>query len=199
MANEALIMDLLRHGEPVGGRRYRGAKDDPLSELGWTQMREAVAGESGWQGIVTSPLQRCKAFAAELAAQRGIPLREEPLFREIGMGAWEGKTHAEIDAENPGVLDRHALEPMAHRPADAEPLPDFVDRVRQGWENVLAAPMGQHRLVVCHAGVIRASLCIHLQLPLTAMYRARPRNACLARFTVRDSSAGRVVTLNRMT
>jgi len=28
-------IDLLRHGEPVGGKRYRGQIDDPLSEKGW--------------------------------------------------------------------------------------------------------------------------------------------------------------------
>jgi len=35
-------LDLMRHGEPVGGRRYRGQMDDPLSEKGWAQMRNAV-------------------------------------------------------------------------------------------------------------------------------------------------------------
>ena len=32
------VIDLIRHGEPVGGRRYRGHIDDPLSERGWQQM-----------------------------------------------------------------------------------------------------------------------------------------------------------------
>ena len=36
-------IDLIRHGEPVGGRKYRGQIDDPLSDKGWTQMRQAVA------------------------------------------------------------------------------------------------------------------------------------------------------------
>ena len=36
-------IDLIRHGEPVGGRRYRGQIDDPLSEKGWKQMREECA------------------------------------------------------------------------------------------------------------------------------------------------------------
>jgi alpha-ribazole phosphatase len=27
-------LDLMRHGEPVGGRRYSGQIDDPLSEKG---------------------------------------------------------------------------------------------------------------------------------------------------------------------
>jgi alpha-ribazole phosphatase/probable phosphoglycerate mutase len=36
-------LDLLRHGESVGGRKYRGQTDDPLSEKGWAQMRDVVA------------------------------------------------------------------------------------------------------------------------------------------------------------
>ena len=42
MATETII-DLLRHGEPLGGSRYRGNRiDDPLTEKGWRQM---------WRGI----------------------------------------------------------------------------------------------------------------------------------------------------
>lgn len=33
------LIDLIRHGEPAGGRRYRGhGLDDPLTEKGWSQM-----------------------------------------------------------------------------------------------------------------------------------------------------------------
>jgi len=58
-----MIVDLLRHGEPVGGRRYRGQTDDPLSDKGWKQMWTAVAGQQPWQVIVTSTLSRCREFA----------------------------------------------------------------------------------------------------------------------------------------
>ncbi|MHB1590203.1 MAG: histidine phosphatase family protein [Sulfuricella sp.] len=39
---KSTTIDLIRHGEPVGGRRYRGRTDDPLSEKGWNQMWTAV-------------------------------------------------------------------------------------------------------------------------------------------------------------
>jgi alpha-ribazole phosphatase/probable phosphoglycerate mutase len=29
---------MIRHGESVGGRRYRGQLDDPLRDKGWRQM-----------------------------------------------------------------------------------------------------------------------------------------------------------------
>ena len=44
------LIDMIRHGEPVGGRRYRGQIDDPLSEKGWRQMWAAVAAwVKNWQ------------------------------------------------------------------------------------------------------------------------------------------------------
>ena len=36
-------IDVIRHGEPKGGRRYRGyGIDDPLTETGWQQMWTAM-------------------------------------------------------------------------------------------------------------------------------------------------------------
>ena len=62
------IIDFIRHGEPVGGRAYRGHNiDDPLSEKGWQQMRTAVADHCPWSQLISSPLLRCKDFANELA------------------------------------------------------------------------------------------------------------------------------------
>jgi broad specificity phosphatase PhoE len=40
-----MTLDLLRHGEPEGGRLYRGnLLDNPLSEKGWQQMQASVNG-----------------------------------------------------------------------------------------------------------------------------------------------------------
>jgi alpha-ribazole phosphatase len=35
-------IDLLRHGDVAGGVRLLGQWDEPLSELGWSQMRVLV-------------------------------------------------------------------------------------------------------------------------------------------------------------
>ena len=51
-------IDLLRHGDVEGGRKYRGQLDDPLSELGWQQLRSATSKKQNWQHIVSSPLFR---------------------------------------------------------------------------------------------------------------------------------------------
>ena len=49
--NDFTTVDLLRHGEPEGGKKFRGAVDDPLSPQGWAQMRTAVGDGRDWQVI----------------------------------------------------------------------------------------------------------------------------------------------------
>ena len=70
------LIDLVRHGEPVGGIRYRGQMDDPLSHTGWQEMRKAIGRETPWDAIISSPLLRCRAFAEDSSDFIGTrPLR----------------------------------------------------------------------------------------------------------------------------
>lgn len=154
-----MIVDLMRHGEPAGGQRFRGhGCDDPLSEDGWRQMERAAAAENGWQRIVTSPLARCRAFAEYLAQERGLPLSAEPDLREIGFGAWEGRTRAQLQAERPQEYRAFYADPEHNRPEGAEMLDTFRKRVEAAFARSVEAPGSpdEHVLLVVHAGVIRA-------------------------------------------
>jgi alpha-ribazole phosphatase len=175
------VIDLLRHGEPVGGRRYRGQQDDALSERGWEQMWQSVGDRKEWQQIVTSPLQRCHAFATALGARQGVPVQGDPRFAEIGFGAWEGKTRAELEALGCGQVTRFYQDPVNNRPPGAETLDDFVIRVTAGFNTLLADYAGQSVLVVAHAGVIRAIIAHVLVIPTAAMYRINVANAGITR------------------
>lgn len=179
----------MRHGEPVGGRKYRGQSDDPLSERGWRQMRTAVAGDPPWEAVISSPLSRCRAFAEELAARRGLPLSIEPRFSEIAFGAWEGRTASELEAEQPGVVARFLREPLAFTPSGAEPLTAFRDRVLGGWEALLAAHTARHVLVVAHAGTVRMVVRHVLGMPLEHTFRIQVANAAITRIEVEGSGA----------
>mgnify|MGYP003641104054 CR=1 FL=1 len=87
-------LDFLRHGETELGGGLRGSLDDPLTASGWQQMDQAVAVASGWQGIVSSPLQRCARFAEHLAEQRGLPIEYNADLRELHFG--ERVSHAGV-------------------------------------------------------------------------------------------------------
>jgi alpha-ribazole phosphatase len=121
-------LDLMRHGEPVGGRKYRGQIDDPLSEKCWAQMRAAVGDARPWTRIVSSPLLRCTSFAESLSRQHGLPLTLDARLMEVGFGVWEGRTADEIEQDAPGTVARFKADPVNARQAPS-PLPDS----RRGW------------------------------------------------------------------
>lgn len=177
-------IDLLRHGEPVGGRRYRGQIDDPLSDKGWRQMRSATAGEHPWSAIVSSPLARCSAFAEELAGRTGLPLSYEARFKEVGFGDWEGKTPDELKAADPDAVFNFKCDPVGHRPEGAEALAAFSNRVVAAYEDLLGCHAGGHVLVVAHAGVIRMVLCRVLGLTPARAYHIQVGSAAIARVRV---------------
>jgi alpha-ribazole phosphatase len=177
-------MDLLRHGEPVGGRRFRGQSDDPLSELGWRQMWEALGDKAPWQHIVSSPLQRCNAFAQAVADRHGLPLSLEPRFKEIGFGEWEGFTPEEIQQRDAERYRLYRDDPAAFMPAGAEPMDAFVTRVAHAWEELCSAQQGRHVLMVCHAGVIRAVLGIVLGMTPEKLFRIQVDYASISRITI---------------
>lgn len=174
-------LDLMRHGEPVGGRRYRGQIDDPLSERGWAQMHAAVGDAAPWDRIVSSPLLRCRVFAETLAARHGLPLALEARLQEGGFGEWEGRTAAEIEAATPGAVARFKADPLAARPAGAEPLEAFHARVAAALEELVECHAGEHVLLVGHAGVIRMAFAWALNVPLGHAYRIEVANASLTR------------------
>ena len=174
-------IELLRHGEPLGGRRYRGKLDDALSEKGWQQMWDAVGRRGDWEQIVTSPLQRCRAFALALGERHGLPVAVDARFAEVGFGSWEGRTRQELEAQAPGQVVRFLRDPVANRPPGAEQLEDFISRVHAGLVDVLQAYAGQRVLLVAHAGVIRAVMAHVLGMPPAVMYRIHVANAGLTR------------------
>src|SRR3989304_7481784 len=109
-------LDLMRHGDPVGGRRYRGQTDDPLSEKGWAQMRNAVGNHCPWQAVISSSLSRCADFARELATRHRLPLEIDARLIELGFGAWEGRAPDELTAADPEPLNKFRRDPAAHPP-----------------------------------------------------------------------------------
>ncbi|WP_455366951.1 histidine phosphatase family protein [Kaarinaea lacus] len=178
------LVDIIRHGEPVGGRRYRGQIDDPLSEKGWQQMRDAVAGQKPWHVIVSSPLSRCSEFARELAQQLDIPLEFEERIMEIRWGNWEGSKPAELNQHDPLTVVRALRDPLNSRPADAEDIRQFQQRVIDAWHEITQRHAEKHVLMVAHAGIIRALVTYILGTPIENMFRIHVANAAITRIQI---------------
>lgn len=191
MTHTTTLIDLIRHGEPEGGLKFRGSLDDPLSDKGWQQMESAVTPEDHWQVIVSSPMVRCRRFAEKLAGERQIPLHVDEGLREIGFGDWEGLTAEQVQQRYGDHLDRFWQDSVNFIPPGGEAVTAFYQRVTQSfshWQQQLA---GQRVLVVCHGGVIRMVLAEILGIPLEKSFTgfAVPY-ACRSRVQVDRSAHG---------
>ena len=170
---------LLRHGEVLGGARFRGGHDDALSDAGWAQLRAAARGEADLKHIVSSPSRRCADFARALAAERGLPLDVRPTLAERCFGDWEGLAAHQIPTAE---LTRFWDDPVGYTPPAAEPFANFRQRVLAGWHQLTAAGTA-HTLVLTHGGVVRVILAevlgmndcsgMLIEVPLASLTRLR--------------------------
>lgn len=184
------IIDLIRHGEPVGGRAYRGHNiDDPLSELGWQQMWDAVARHCPWSHIVSSPMLRCRDFAEALAKRHGLDVSIDERLQEVGFGEWEGKSPEQLQQQRPAEYAAFYADPVNRRPPGAEGLEGFIKRVVAAYAYLLEHYAGRHVLVVTHAGVIRAVIAHVVHAAPRGMYRIKVNNAGITRVRVTPRGA----------
>jgi alpha-ribazole phosphatase len=188
--SEFTVVDLLRHGEPDGGQKFRGSIDDPLSTRGWEQMHTAVGDYREWEAIISSPLIRCAAFADQLAERLDCPLKIAPAFSEISFGVWEGRSVVEVHENDPVALGQFWRDPVAHPIPGSEPVADFDRRISQAWDALLEEYRSRHVLLVTHGGVIRIVLRRLLEIPLQRIWRMEAPFASLSRMRVhRDSGS----------
>lgn len=181
--NEPVVVTILRHGAVEGRAHiFRGALDDALSVQGASQMQQALLryADEKFDAIATSPLRRCHDFAATLAEQHGAPLQVISEFSELSFGDWEGLTPDEAAVRDPDVHQKFRDSLGVQPPPGGESLTALRARVAQGWQHWIARDTGNHRLLVTHAGVMRALLMeLFAFTPAQAFQIALPEAACV--------------------
>ncbi|WP_286788800.1 MULTISPECIES: alpha-ribazole phosphatase family protein [Pseudomonas] len=156
---------LLRHGETQGPGGFRGRLDHPLSEQGWSSMRAAALALPPWELIISSPLERCRAFAEWLAGMQTVECKLEPDLRELDFGDWEGRTAAELMEGQADALGQFWADPYSFTPPNGEPVATFEQRVLGAMERIVRRTADTRALVVTHGGVIRLLLARQQGLP----------------------------------
>lgn len=184
-------VDFLRHGEVAGGNYYRGITNDPLSNLGWEQMKYAVNNRN-WDQIISSPLNRCLDFAQYMSSQTNTPLFTDPNWQEINFGDWEKKTADQI---SPEALMRFYQDPINITPENGESYHSLLYRVSNAWESLIKTHPNQHILVVTHAGVIRCLFNLLLKLPANQLFNIQVDHSSLTRFQCFHDSPDDFITL----
>lgn len=180
-------IDLLRHGRTTQDDIFRGRVNTPLSEEGYQQMQASLGDlltTPPWQQIVTSPLQRCRDFARDLADRHQLRLHEEAGFIEMDFGDWDGQSFASVRAQYPELMSKIWRDPHNYSPPNGETFAAFSARIVAHWHTMIAAHQNQHLLLVCHGGVIRTLLSYVMQAPASAMSRIEVPYASFSRIKV---------------
>jgi len=149
---------LLRHGRTGFLGRYVGSSDVPLSEDGREQILDLRPnlGTMKIDAMLVSPMLRCTESARLL--DLGLPMQLDPDLREIDFGRWEGKTFAEIEAQDPDLVQDWASGAVDFCFPDGEATAGFASRMDAVKNRLLASDV-QTMLLVAHGGVIRSLIC----------------------------------------
>ncbi|HEX4550676.1 alpha-ribazole phosphatase family protein [Pseudomonas sp.] len=174
-----LRLDLLRHGETELGGGLRGSLDDALTEKGWAQMRAAVITAGPWDRLISSPLQRCARFAAELGEQLNLPVHLDKDLQELHFGAWEGQSAAALMETDAEALGLFWADPYAFTPPQGEPVSDFSARVLGAVARLHQAHAGERVLLISHGGVMRLLLAQARGLPREQLLNVEVAHASL--------------------
>jgi probable phosphoglycerate mutase len=99
---------LWRHGETSYNAtgRMQGHLDTELTQTGWNQARFAVPALTRFEpaAVIASDLRRATDTATVFAEASGTPLRIDKRLRETHLGAWQGRTGTDVEAETPGLM-----------------------------------------------------------------------------------------------
>jgi alpha-ribazole phosphatase len=191
---------LIRHGEIPRSepRRFVGQQDLPLTAQGREQMArlaEYLAGRS-LTGLATSPLSRCRTSAdivhARLGGQKVQVVAD---LREIGLGAWEGKTVDEVRHYFPGQWQARGNDLAGFQPPAGESFAALLDRVWPAFLTVAGMSDDARVAIVAHAGVNRVLLCRILGMPLGHLFRLEQDYGCI-NVLRRDRTGFRLALLN---
>ena len=154
---------LVRHGITTwnSAGRMQGHTDVPLSEEGVRQadlLAKRFAVEK-IDAVYSSDLSRARKTAEAIAAAHRLSVIATPHLREYGLGAWEGKTEAEIiEFGDEELLNAYRLNPMKHRPREGESLESIWQRILGVRDEILSSRPEETVVVVGHGGSLKVIL-----------------------------------------
>jgi probable phosphoglycerate mutase len=151
----------VRHGETAWNvdTRIQGQIDIGLNARGQWQAQQlgAALAEHGLNHIYTSDLARAHHTALAIATHAGIAPQAVALhagLRERAFGVFEGRTHAEIEAQWPQDALRWRQRVPDWAPQGGESPLQLRQRVEQTVAHIAARHPGEHIALVAHGGVL---------------------------------------------
>lgn len=149
-----MLITLVRHGRTVAnaGGLLQGRVDNPLDDVGRSQARAAAAMVGPVDAVITSPLVRASETASAFVSATGVVADEQWL--ELDYGEWDGRPVADVPAD---TWSRWRND-LGFRPPGGESLDELGARIRRALDDLVAAPPGDHVVVVTHVSPIKAAV-----------------------------------------
>ena len=187
-----LTIHFVRHGETVASREHRfcGKTECELTDRGRRQVEAVVercAAEGDWRAVYTSPLSRCRMLAEAVGERVGASVTVADGLHEIGHGTWDGRTEAEVAAQEPQAFAAYNRHPDFYGAPHGEIGYQVAARAMPVIGRIIDTYDNGDVLVVSHKGTIRIIVCALLGIGI-GLYRARIAQP-VASFTVFEIGA----------
>jgi broad specificity phosphatase PhoE len=174
---------LARHGETESNRAgvYAGRNNEPLTKRGRSQVLR-LAGHLeglGIRHIWSSSVWRALESATLLSDRLHLPLTIDHRLDEMGLGAWEGRTEAEVARDFPEDYALWLSQPDQVRMDGRETLAQVATRI----EDAVADARATHlpTLLMTHVAPIRVAVLSTVGCSLGAYKRLTVPNASCVR------------------
>lgn len=171
---DATRLYLVRHAATtLEPGRCCGSLDVGLSDEGRKQARLLAEALSHVEltAVYTSPLERARHTAAELATRHNLVPNKLPGLAEIDFGALEGRRFEEIAATHPDLYATWMSRPTKTEFPEGERFADFSRRVRKAVRDIRLAHKREAIAIVTHGGPIRLVAAEALAMPQRALFR----------------------------
>lgn len=174
-----------------------------MGELQAQALAERLASEP-ISAVVSSDLARAYNTALAIAQPHHLTVLRDPNLREINMGAWEGKSFLEVEAQDASLFAHWRADPTLYTPPGGETLQQLHERVLHALASLSAFSPHPFDLEsqepcvawVTHSALIGVLFCSLLHLPLTQRWQFQSDNASLSEIRLQDSNRAIVACFN---
>lgn len=158
---------LIRHGQTVANSAgiWQGHADGVLNDEGRRQATLLGKTVPALDALYASPLVRATDTAQAIADVQSLEIELDSGLKEIGFGAWEGMSPADIEVAYPDDYQSFQQGVDLRRGGHGETFAEVQRRMVDSLGSIVAANPGSTVGVVSHGGATRAYVTDILGIP----------------------------------
>ena len=189
---------MVRHGETIltPDRKFSGVGklNPPLTEEGREQARKVAAEISKINPdvLISSPLQRTRDTAEEIAALTGLKPIYDEVWYECSFGEWDGLSVDEVRNKWPDDYTSW-ISSSSFTPPGGESYDDLAARIEPAFDALAEKYPAQKVVVVTHNGVIKQLASLVLEGNPNSLFHIDVSPCSISSFSIWPSDGLRAV------